>query len=114
MWPYIAIGITGSIAVILTVYERVKGHLEHKKRMAEMKEMFTDLEKERRMNEPDLMAKQELFIKAEEAFDILMAAGAKVSDGTMYNGIKYGDVRRACTNYEMPQVSYPIGVSEEE
>jgi hypothetical protein len=47
MWPYIVIGITGSIAIILTIYERVKGHLEHRKRMAKMKQRFVDLEKDR-------------------------------------------------------------------
>jgi hypothetical protein len=50
MWPYIVIGITGSIAIILTIYERVKGHLEHRKRMAEMREMFVDLENSRKGN----------------------------------------------------------------
>ncbi len=48
MWQYIVIGITGSIAVLLTIYERVKSHLEHRKRMAEMKQMFVDLENERK------------------------------------------------------------------
>lgn len=48
MWPYIVIAITGSIAIALTIYERVKGHLAHRKNMAGIKQMFVDLRKDRK------------------------------------------------------------------
>lgn len=47
MWPYGVLWILGSVAVVLFTYKRVTSHLEHKKNMAEIKQMFVDLEQER-------------------------------------------------------------------
>ncbi len=48
MWPYGALWLLGSITAILYVNRMVTRHLEHRKRMAEIKGMFTDLENERK------------------------------------------------------------------
>ena len=48
MWPYGVLWLLGSIAVILFTYRMITRHLEHRKRMAEIKGMFADLEKERK------------------------------------------------------------------
>jgi len=47
MWPYGVLWILGAIAVVLFIYKRVISHLEHKKNMAEIKQMFVDLRKDR-------------------------------------------------------------------
>lgn len=47
MWPYGVLYILGTIAAVLFTYRRVTSHMEHRKRMAEMKQMFVDLERDR-------------------------------------------------------------------
>jgi len=39
MWPYGVLWILAILALTLTVYQRVKSHLEHRKRMADIRQM---------------------------------------------------------------------------
>lgn len=48
MWPYGVLWILASAAAVLFTYKRVTSHLEHRKNMAEIKQMFVDLEKARK------------------------------------------------------------------